>query len=374
MITHTANPNRAALATLALLSLAALSHAQSDAIFSNARLPDLTDPGLATGTLTTSGVTAPATKRWSELQATGLTAITAANAITGFSVHDDEHGYRLADDFTPTSPWFIDEIVVYAFVTGAGPSNPFTGANFQIWAGQPGAANSSIRFGDETTNRLISATATDMFRVFSTAPVVGATTPIAPTTDRAIWELRLSVSPPLSLRAGTFWLDWQVTTAPGVAAFSPAITVAGQRSRLTGPASNAKQLRLAEPPVLADAWLPVVDPGKPAPAPDLAQDLPFIIRGVALPTPCNAADIANDAGQPINNPAELPDPLVTNNGVTEGDYNAFFAGFFDARSWCDIANDDGSPLPPFGTLATNNGVTEGDYNLFFSIFFDGCSF
>jgi len=66
-------------------------------------------------------------------------------------------------------------------------------------------------------------------------------------------------------------------------------------------------------------------------------------------------------------------PGGTNNGVTEGDYNLFFAQFFDAGPACDIANDDGSPLPPFGTLQTNNGVTEGDYNLFFSIFFEGCS-
>jgi hypothetical protein len=88
------------------------------------------------------------------------------------------------------------------------------------------------------------------------------------------------------------------------------------------------------------------------------------------PTRCNPADIANDDGSP------LPPigTLTTNNGVTEGDYNLFFATFFDAGAACDIANDDGSPLPPFGTLATNNGVTEGDYNLFFAIFFDGCSF
>jgi len=60
--------------------------------------------------------------------------------------------------------------------------------------------------------------------------------------------------------------------------------------------------------------------------------------------------------------------------VTEGDYNLFFTRFFDSDLAVDIANDDGSPLPPFGTLTTNNGVTEGDYNLFFSIFFDGCAF
>ncbi len=91
----------------------------------------------------------------------------------------------------------------------------------------------------------------------------------------------------------------------------------------------------------------------------------------APPTPrCNAADIANDDGSPL----PPTGTAGTNNGVTEGDYNLFFATFFDAGAACDIANDDGSPLPPFGTLATNNGVTEGDYNLFFAIFFDGCSF
>ncbi|MBX9737729.1 MAG: hypothetical protein K2X32_12470 [Phycisphaerales bacterium] len=86
---------------------------------------------------------------------------------------------------------------------------------------------------------------------------------------------------------------------------------------------------------------------------------------------CNAADIAFDDG------LALPPIGIaggTNNGVTEGDYNLFFANFFDALPVCDIANDDSSPLPPFGTLQTNNGVTEGDYNLFFSIFFNGCAF
>ncbi len=84
---------------------------------------------------------------------------------------------------------------------------------------------------------------------------------------------------------------------------------------------------------------------------------------------CSAADIAYDNGEAL---PPLGQPGGTNNGVTEADYNVFFANFFDSLPICDIANDDGSPLPPFGPLATNNGVTEGDYNLFFSIFFDGC--
>jgi hypothetical protein len=90
-------------------------------------------------------------------------------------------------------------------------------------------------------------------------------------------------------------------------------------------------------------------------------------------TRCNAADVAYDNGTALP-PAGPSGGGSVNNGVTEGDYNLFFANFFDALPVCDIANDDGSPLPPFGVLAVNNGVTEADYNLFFAIFFDGCSF
>ncbi len=82
--------------------------------------------------------------------------------------------------------------------------------------------------------------------------------------------------------------------------------------------------------------------------------------------PCNGVDIADDQG---NAP---PRPGIPNNGVTEGDYNAFFSGYFDALPYCDIADDQGNPLPPAPDVP-NNGVTEGDYNFFFSIYFDGCA-
>ncbi len=94
---------------------------------------------------------------------------------------------------------------------------------------------------------------------------------------------------------------------------------------------------------------------------------------------CSPADIASDDGQLLARPAGSNAPAIpgtstdTNNGVTESDYNVFFGNFFDALPVCDIANDTGLPLPPFGIFDTNNGVTEGDYNLFFAIFFDGCA-
>ncbi len=100
---------------------------------------------------------------------------------------------------------------------------------------------------------------------------------------------------------------------------------------------------------------------------------------------CNGADIAYDNGDFLpraeivdgtNGTPAIPGPATgTNNGVTEADYNVFFANFFDANSVADIANDDGTtrvPTPAPGTIV-NNGVTEGDYNYFFSVFFDGCS-
>ncbi len=92
---------------------------------------------------------------------------------------------------------------------------------------------------------------------------------------------------------------------------------------------------------------------------------------------CNPADIAYDTGEPLP-PIGPVGPSLVNNGVTEGDYNLFFASFFDANPVCDIAADAGEPLPPFGNGGidpfVNNGVTEGDYNVFFSIFFNGCAF
>ncbi|MBX9737079.1 MAG: hypothetical protein K2X32_09150 [Phycisphaerales bacterium] len=97
------------------------------------------------------------------------------------------------------------------------------------------------------------------------------------------------------------------------------------------------------------------------------QAFPFalscFVSGIA-----NPCDIANDNGTP------LPPygTLGVNNGVTEGDYNLFFSGYFTPEPWCDIANDAGQPLPG-DPLVPNNGVTEGDYNAFFAYYFEGCS-
>ncbi|CAN5768485.1 hypothetical protein BH11PLA1_BH11PLA1_04330 [soil metagenome] len=80
---------------------------------------------------------------------------------------------------------------------------------------------------------------------------------------------------------------------------------------------------------------------------------------------CNPADIADDQGTPL--PTGNP-----NNGVNEGDYNAFFNAFFVAGAAADIADDQGNPRVPATPGVPNNGVNEGDYNLFFNRFFAPC--
>jgi len=103
-----------------------------------------------------------------------------------------------------------------------------------------------------------------------------------------------------------------------------------------------------------------------------------LVVGTPGPARCNPADIADDQGNPLPGP-----PNVPNNNVNEGDFNAFFsAGGFFAQSamgnaavgmFCDIADDQGTANPPFGTpLGSNGGVNEGDYNCFFNNLFLPC--
>jgi hypothetical protein len=85
-------------------------------------------------------------------------------------------------------------------------------------------------------------------------------------------------------------------------------------------------------------------------------------NGLFCATPCSPCDIATSQSAP-----------GADGNLDEGDYNLFFSGFFDSLSFCDIADDSGAPLPPFGSGGgVNNGVTEADYNLFVSLYFDGC--
>jgi len=259
-------PYRAAsaLGAAALLSSAALAQP----IWSNAS-PDPTRPALGAITVTQSGVQAPAFRWWSEAPSSGG----GANAVAGFSSHDaGDGGFRFADDFLiPAGEvWALSTLRVYAYQPGAQGPSPFSGLRVRLWLGRPGDNASEIIWGDPTTNRMLSSTATNVLRVFST---IATPQPQPPDQSRMIWDTRASLDG-VTLTPGHYWIEWQYTSInPEGGAFSPAATTIGSRGtgnavQLQGPAGD-----------FAGGWIEIVDPGKPASQPDLPQDLPFILEG-----------------------------------------------------------------------------------------------
>lgn len=374
-------------ALVALAGLASSAMAQV-AIYSNASTTDLTSAGLSTGALTFSGVAAPAGRTWSEVQARSATE---ANSVAGFAgnlapMAGVVGAYRFADDFEvpavwprgSTSGWLVTGLRTFAYVQGSVMPNPssFASMRVRIWKGAPDAPGSQVRFGDETINRLVSVSDAQMYRVFSTRPISGAPTPSAADLTRPIWRLEAGLGPGVVLPPGRYFVEWQVTMSEaGASAFWPPVTVSGARERgasagLGG--SNAMQLRLAPPPSLVDTWLPIVDAGKPAPAADVGQELPFVLIGNVLAPACTAADIANTDGQ-----TALNDPIFggPDGALDNGDFAAFFMAFFSdlsdaTRLAADIANTDGE-TSDVGAGADGT-LDNGDFSAFFAAFFAGC--
>jgi len=241
-----------------------------------------TVPALGATTVSASGVAAPIGGFWSETPASSASECSSA---AGFSSHSTglTGAYRFADDFTVTGAagWSITSVSLYAYQTGSSPlSSPFGGINLRIWSGRPGDAGSVVVFGNTTTNRMVSSTSTNTFRIFNS---VVAPAPAAPDTSRLIWRTDASATG-AHLAPGTYWLDWQyVSVDPSSEAFSPPVTIAGVR---TTAGANARQYKITGG-TIPSVWADVIDTGKPTTAPDLAQDFPFIIRGF-VGTPCLA--------------------------------------------------------------------------------------
>ena len=235
--------------------------------------------GLAPIATSESGVAAPAGSLWSEVQHnTGDT--TNANINAGFS--SSVAFNRLADDFTVPAgqTWTIDAVDTLAYLTNGPPASPFSVGVLQIWQGRPGDVGSTVLFGDLATNRLVASTDTGLYRIWNTvAPPPGQPT----STSRRIFNNTLAVAPALVFGAGTYWIEWatDVSTVPGANHFTPSVTVAGTR---TVAGWNARQFVIS-----SSTWINANDPGDPGTAPDVAQDMPFKVRGTATcsGTPAN---------------------------------------------------------------------------------------
>ncbi len=251
---------------------AAVAPALAINLYSN-RSADPNVAALNARALAKSGAAAPAGGRWSEVQNDAGNA-SESNTVAGFGFTGT---LSLADDFTVTGPgWIIDTVQLFSYRTG-GVGIPHTQYFVEIYSGGAPNAGGSVIFGDMTTNRFSSASATvnyegggsgNLFRVFNTvAPPPGT----APGTTRQIWNHTVNIGG-LVLGPGTYWIRFKGGPAGG---FYPSTTHEGMRG-VAG--ANALQEN-------GGVWVNAVDAGNPGTAPDVAQDLPFILSGTIVPEP-----------------------------------------------------------------------------------------
>ncbi len=226
---------------------------------------------LSTGATSASGTAAPAGTTWSEVAADSPTV---SNTNAGSTVTAGV--FRLMDNFSIPigATWNIQTIDLFAYQTGStAATSPFSAGTFQVWNGRPGDVGSSVIFGNTTTNRLLSSTFADMYRLFnSTTPPPGTTVG----TTRPIFKNTVDVTG-LNLTAGEYWIDFDFTATDAGTLFAPTVTIAGVRTQAGW---NARQFTVG-----TSTYADILDAGNPGSAPDVNQDLPFILNGTTSSVP-----------------------------------------------------------------------------------------
>lgn len=268
MLSHHHPVQRAALAIL----LASAAHAAP--LLSNGSA-NPSDPALATGALSANGVAAPANAQWSELAADA----SGANALAGVSAHTGSATgvYRLADDFTVSGfayGWSVASISFFSTISD--PAASFASLHARIWSGIPNAPGSAIVWDSTSAAATLTTAPLALYRIFNSTAL-----PLtAPGSTRQVWQLDLT-TPGLTLAPGTYWIDWQTTLSnTGASAFVPTVTLIGARGSIN---ANAMQFK---PIATVPVWTGITDPGKPAAAADVPQELPFLIEGASAAPPC----------------------------------------------------------------------------------------
>jgi FG-GAP-like repeat len=273
---------------LAQVALASFGAASIVAAKSDVDAPDaiIYDNGpFATGSVSRSGVAAPTGAQWSE-SSYNYGSTTEADTLSGVGCQTigTSTGNRCADDFNVPvgQTWTINQVITYSYQSGfAGTTSPFVGATLRIWNGPPGAAGSTVVFGDTTTNRLGSSTDSGVFRIFNSGPPANS----APGTTRRIWRNAINVSPAAVLTAGNYWIDWSSDAGAG-GNFSPPATITGTRGV---PGWNAMQS------VDGGATYAVsFDDGTPVTAADVNNDFPFKLDGTIAGAPAAPRSRTND--------------------------------------------------------------------------------
>ncbi|MEW5986507.1 MAG: hypothetical protein AB1791_07740 [Chloroflexota bacterium] len=213
-----------------------------------------------------------------------LQNFTLGMSTLGFG-HQLVAGNRIADDFTISDPygWQIDQITFYAYQSNSGNNSTMTAVNYRIWDGPPNNPASVVVFGDTTTNRLITSTWSNIYRV--TEESTGNN------TERPVMVNVVSAG--VILTAGDYWLDWQTDGTLTSGPWAPPVTINGQSTTGNG-------LRYQGSTGL---WSSAVDSGTNTP-----QDFPFILEGTVLAGYC-----APGFAIPDDDPAGVSSSLTLTN-------------------------------------------------------------
>ncbi|MBK8978744.1 MAG: hypothetical protein IPM29_22830 [Planctomycetes bacterium] len=214
------------------------------------------------------------------LDASALENVTLGLSIFGYSGNgatgNPAAGFRMADDFTVPDGqmWYVESVKVFAYrtQTAGSPALVFTDGVARIWDGAPNAGGTVI-FGDTTTNRLVSSTFDNSYRVLEATLT---------NDQRAISKNELQLG--VLLKPGTYWIEYGLNDASLGSAFLPPVTRLG----FTGN-GNALQLTVA-----AGTWAGPVTSGTAL----YPQDMPFELCGEI------ACCFENDMGAALTPPGD----------------------------------------------------------------------
>lgn len=119
----------------------------------------------------------------------------------GFNMNNAQF-FKLAEDFTVPAgqTWNIDQVTLYGYQTGSGNVPSISDINLQI---RNGSVSGPSLFGDTSINRLTSIAFTNIYKVDTTASEGGVTS-----TQRPIMQLKVKITPTLTLTSGTYWMIW----------------------------------------------------------------------------------------------------------------------------------------------------------------------
>lgn len=212
------------------------------------------------------------------------------------SNHSFGQGYRVADDIVIPAgeSWNIDSLVFYSYQTQATNNTVSTmlDINVRIWDGIPGDPLSTVVFGDDFTNLMITSEWSGIYR---TADFGSANCPPTTCTQRAVMRNANTIG--ASLSAGTYWIDWQSNGSLTSGPWAPQINLG------IGVTTSGNGLQYVPTTQL---WQPAVDT-VPANGVNEPQGFPFLVVGSVVTgiSTTNANSYVTVSPNPMNDLAVI---------------------------------------------------------------------